>query len=94
MRQFPYAPRTQSSVYRGDAAAAARQQQQSPPPLPPRDTMSDMQEQFSKLAESTSSQSSERILFSYPTPGGSGLRHLFVGILGIRASLLSHSAFC
>jgi hypothetical protein len=47
MRQFPYAQRTQPSIHRGDAA---QQQQQS---LPQRDTMSDMQEQFSKLAEST-----------------------------------------
>jgi hypothetical protein len=52
MRQFPYAQRTHpSSAYRGDATQQQQQQQQS---QPQRDTMSDMQEQFSKLAESTS----------------------------------------
>ena len=55
MRQFPYAQRTNAPVspqqngrsngIRGDVAA-----QQQPPPQ--RDTMADVQEQFSKLAES------------------------------------------
>jgi hypothetical protein len=49
MRQFPYAQRTHPSIHRGDAA----QQQQQQQSLPQRDTMSDMQEQFSKFAEST-----------------------------------------
>ena len=47
MRQFPYAQRSHTTNHRGDTAP---QQQQS---LPQRDTMSDMQEQISKLAEST-----------------------------------------
>ncbi|KAN0111447.1 hypothetical protein V8E52_008470 [Russula decolorans] len=47
MRQFPYAQRTHPSIHRGDAA----QQQQQQQSLPQRDTMSDMQEQFSKFAE-------------------------------------------
>ena len=51
MRQFPYAQRT-SSIHRGDTAQQQQQQQQQQS-LPQRDTMSDMQEQFSKLAEST-----------------------------------------
>jgi hypothetical protein len=55
MRQFPYAQRTnapfspqqndRSNDIRGDVTA-----QQQPPPQ--RDTMADVQEQFSKLAES------------------------------------------
>jgi hypothetical protein len=51
MRQFPYAQRT-SSIHRGDTAQQQQHQQQQQSP-PQRDTMSDMQEQFSKLAEST-----------------------------------------
>ena len=49
MRQFPYAQRRGShpTIPRGDAV------QQQPQPQPQRDTMSDMQEQFSKIAEST-----------------------------------------
>jgi len=54
MRQFPYAQRTHPSIHRGDAAQQQPQQQPQPQPqsLPQRDTMTDMQEQFSKLAES------------------------------------------
>jgi hypothetical protein len=49
-RQFPYAPRTGAHVptAAGAAGAAAPQQQEAQ-----RDTMTDVQEQFSKLAEST-----------------------------------------
>jgi hypothetical protein len=57
MRQFPYAQRSHPTAYRGDAAQQQQQQQQQQQPLPQRDTMSDMQEQFSKLAESTLSLS-------------------------------------
>ena len=49
MRQFPYAQRTHPSVHRSDSAQQQQQQQEQPQ----RDTMTDMQEQFSKLAEST-----------------------------------------
>jgi hypothetical protein len=53
MRQFPYAQRTPihhpQQAGRGDDA-----QQQSPSSPPPqRDTMTDVQEQISKIAEST-----------------------------------------
>ena len=56
MRHFPYAPRTQGPPspqgnLRGDGDDDA--QQQPPQPQQQRDTMSDVQEQFSKLAEST-----------------------------------------
>ena len=60
MRQFPYAQRTHPPVPRGDAAQQQQQQQQQQLP-PQRDTMSDMQEQFSKLAESTFSFLSESV---------------------------------
>jgi len=49
MRQFPYAQRTNAPIHRNDSA---QQQQQQQSPQQQRDTMSDMQEQFSKFAES------------------------------------------
>jgi len=52
MRQFPYAQRTNAPIHRIDTAQQQQQQQQQLEPQQ-RDTMSDMQEQFSKLAEST-----------------------------------------
>jgi hypothetical protein len=54
MRQFPYAQRSHPPIHRSDSAQLQQQQlQQQQETLPQRDTMSDMQEQFSKLAEST-----------------------------------------
>jgi hypothetical protein len=79
MRQFPYAPRTHpSSAQRGDAPQQQQQQQQQSQPQ--RDTMSDMQEQFSKLAESTS-----RLLPSQSALGDSILHPILASrLFGIR----------
>jgi hypothetical protein len=66
MRQFPYAQRSHPSAHRGDAAQQQPQQQS----LPQRDTMSDMQEQFSKLAESTFRFPPSRTLLRDSVPCG------------------------
>jgi hypothetical protein len=50
-QQFPYAQRTNAPAQYNVPSNGITAQQQQPPPQ--RDTMSDVQEQFSKLAEST-----------------------------------------
>ena len=65
MRQFPYAQRTHPSIHRSDSAQQQQQQQES---LPQRDTMTDMQEQFSKLAESTSHSPPSQSSLEIPPP--------------------------